>query len=394
MSRSSTSSSEASRATRGRSEWALLVSVVAFLAPVALVAGIFEVILYQRGDTLPLATVVARQAAAPATALYYPAAFDIKHQLAYRRAACRGRRVRVLVLGNSRMRAFRPAMFPGYQDATYNGAIFDGPLDAVAEEFEFVSELSAGQLEIAIIGVDPTWAEVHPPSTVRDNPWSGAISRHLFLLRGVVRAHRLDQDPPPVAGPLIGYKARLNGSGFRYDGSFCLGVGVRTGGDPTDFERVIEAARRGSGVFAPAREWAIDCSAVAAVIGKLTAAGVETHCVLPPFAARVTDALVTRAAAERYLATVRARLVATLSPIATSVLDVPTPAAVGGSDGEMLGIIHGGDVLSARIVAALIRAAPPTSRLGAMDAAAIDRLIERAPTPLSLTIDCAPPASD
>ncbi len=387
-----------SRSSISTSNGAALAHVVRrgllFLAPVLLIGGFGELVLWRAREGWPPARVLVEWAKDPRT-IYGPRFFTT-NIVWIKGAMIREHRPQVITLGSSRVTQFRAPMFGPLEGSFYNA----GHLVTGTSELEKVAALFlSGELprpKAMIVGLDPWWMKIAPH---RDQPES--TSEHLpeasptISAAAHLEALRLffsePQFPPTLLWPgtavrdaAYGHNAiglgALAGNGYRRDGSVLQTSMVQ------DYLRtrqyadretppVIERIRAHTHQFwvTEGLDWA-QAERIVAVLRALRAAGMEVYVFLPPFSTEAETALTGDPALARWYAEYRTDLPQWLATEGFACANVRSPADFGMTDEAMMDGFHPGDVLMTHVLEALIRQAPPVSVLASIPVAGLQQL--------------------
>lgn len=379
-----------------------------FLAPVLLIVGLGEAVLWRARECWPAAWVLAAWKEDPQT-IYGPRFFTTN--IAWIKGTMiRENRPKIVALGSSRVTQFRAPMFGPLGDSFYNA----GDLVTSTAELEKMAALFlSGELprpRVMIVGLDPWWMKIAPH---RDQPEpksehlpeaSPAISAaaHLEALRLFFSKPHF---PPALLWPgtavrdaadgrnAIGLGA-LAGNGYRRDGSVLQTNRVQ------DYLRtrryadretppVIERIRAHTHQFwvTEGLDWA-QAERIIATLRALRAAEIEVYVFLPPFSTEAEAALTADPALARWYEEYRTDLPRRLVAEGFTWANVRSPADFGMTDEAMLDGFHPGDVLMTHVLEALIRQAPLGSVLATVPVAGLQRLRE-APGAVPLALDPA-----
>lgn len=368
----------------------ILVKLVIFVLPFAIFPGLPIGIAAYSGEFAPLTTVAHRQMG-PQPLLYGRAYRD--NFFAFKLTAARLRRPEVVVLGSSRVMQFRAMFFNKRPRTFYNAG---GAAQGLGEADAFFRELARVETpKIVIIGLDQVWFLSEPDSdpearvrTQIDEEKLPTLKRALQVNRLIVLdiwqgkislPHLLSGRERTYGVPALGINAIMNGKGFRNDGSYQYGDGVRR--PPAVEERMAEGFERLRNNTVPmTRGDRIIRGNLATLEAILKFGKVQGTTIVgfsPPFAPMVYRAIRADGKHE-YLAEMALQLKPLFEAYGFRYFDFSDPTPVGGVDGDMLDAFHPSEFLCLLMYIQMLRAEPLFGHYS--DLEFLDRLAHQAPS--------------
>ena len=292
------------------------------------------------------------------------------NQHAYYRALYAVRRPKVVVLGSSRALQFRQDHFTARFANLGTTVHFPAELSVVVDHI-----LANGKPELVLIAVDVWWAvsrcceTIHlknsaerrggnltPQALVGPTQWllDGRVDLALYL-------NVLNGGHPATAGslPMYGIQAITRRQGRGPDGSFYYHNEIlgQTASKDRRFERSLCQIATNNALFHH-REMVSDARLESLGRGyeKLREAGVSVVTFIAPVAPRIFDEMSRRTTEFAYVKHARARL----AEIHEAHYDFHDPRVLGADDCEFVNGFHGGDVVAARILAAIYESGEPS----------------------------------
>jgi hypothetical protein len=406
MYRSSTSSSDWKESQRAehapadrRGAWRFAARVSLFALPLLLVWGGLEAALWRTAESWPADQVLAAQAAAGGESLYGRGFFSQQFNL-YKRGAIAARKPEILVVGSSRVMQFRAQMFPGH--SFYNGGGLLQNLGDLVALARILREERLPRPKVMIVGIDPWWMSfgASTRSWLDDrNEAAHQFSGHVNALRALLRDRQF-----PWRAALTGTARTSPVFGYRAFGVQALEVGAGERGSdgshlytasileylekPVYRDResppMIDRVPTGRVPFTPSDglDPGLVTSALLA-LRELSAMGIETQVYLPPVSSALAAALSASPRHGRWWREYREEFPRALRQAGFVVTGPARPVDDGLDDRYMFDGVHPSEVMVARAVAGMVRAAQPGGVLGALDAAALEALAARAELPLA-----------
>ena len=381
----------------------LVLRFLIFASPLILILAVFEIAFWKTGEAWPIQRATAYQQKATGEVIYGRAFFSQQFNV-YKLAGIRHHRPAILAIGSSRVLQIRAFMFAPLDDKFYNAG---GLIQNVYDISAFADLLSRGVIHkpsVLLVGIDPWWLKSGRghQTWLNANDRSLKFSSHIEAMREVIDKQRYVElfksykRPDAALGLLpdtIGINARVNGSGFRKDGSrhYSPRILIDYLDDPryVDRERppVVERIKKRKRQFSlPADINPQKQEILLGALSKISQLDIELHVMMPPFSSEVIEALERSDELKNWWHTYRNELPQKIQAIGISVLEVQSPVDFGLDDRYMIDGFHPGEVYMAHLVSRVVQKAPPGSILQQVDAQKLSSRIASAAIPLAFEI--------
>ncbi len=227
MSRSFISNSEANN-----SDWEsiqpFLARIFVFLIPFILIASAMELTLWNTGDLWTPQYALNQQQQSAQESIYGPGVFSDQFNI-YKLSGIRYRQPSILSIGSSRVMQMRDFMFHPLKKQFYNGG---GLLRNAFDLQAFAKMLAHEELplpKVIIVGLDPWWLRTNYGKTtwLYDPDEHYSFAGHIEAFRHILKTGSLQNvfsatltsKSSGFEYDAIGTSARIDGAGFRRDGS-------------------------------------------------------------------------------------------------------------------------------------------------------------------------------
>ncbi len=375
-----------------------LLRVSVFMAPVALLFLIGEMLLWNLGENQPVAHVAAKQLQSTKPTLYSRNLMSQQFGI-YKLAGIQLRSPEILVVGSSRVMQFRDFMFTPLERSFYNaGGIIQGIYD-IESLAALIAEGKIAAPRLLVIGIDPWWLrsdDSQQAAGIFDSDDAYNFAGHVKALRSLVRrslsgelAEALRRKRQSRFGDnKLGLAAIHSDSGFRNDGSRQYAREIVASFAEIEFidredPPVIDRIR--GRIYQFAIPTVIDDARVSillAAIGRLVASGVEVWAVMPPFAEESLAAIRGDAELNQFWNDYET-LFPMLSQQGANTISMDQLGVHRMADEYMIDGFHPGEVYCAHFVLAMIEQAADDSLLKRIDARKLRQRIESAELPLA-----------
>lgn len=397
MSPSFTSSSE----TAGLRRFCLQLAL--FLAPVLVLAGLFEGIFWAAGESWPMARIAAAHEGRNQL-LIRPQYFAQSYLFKFDRM--RALQPEVVCLGTSRVLQIRDLFFDS-KAKFYNGGGMLGSFADIHAYAEAVKEGTLPKPKVAIFGIEPWWIkEGLPPAAPTwdtDSQYADSFyipEAHIAAMRTYLKQKGMPwpgslgfafSPAPHSAYPAVGAAALSKGVGFRRDGSYqydpelIASYFTKPVYQDRETPPVIERLRKSSEQFTPSYD--LDYSRVHSMLAdfqSLRAQGVQILVFLPPFANECRDYLESRPPAHAWWIKYSTWLPEHISSAGFPCVAPGCPRDYGLEDTAMWDGFHPGEVFMARLIHSLALKCPEGSPMRGLISPELERLARFADHPLTL----------
>ncbi|MCU0464152.1 MAG: hypothetical protein MUF38_06245 [Anaerolineae bacterium] len=311
--------------------------------------------------------------------VYLPVGAGVPEHNQYKVFAAVHRKPEIVVVGSSRVTAFRREMFARQPEAFYNAATLASVPETVAL---LVSHLPTDPPpRILMLGIDPDFfnanaayaplerlpssADFQPVEVVRS-----AIKR--FFRRRIPLLSILNRADRGYGWPALGLAAMDMGEGFRGDGSYRFSMLHEN----PDLTLTLMDIPQGASQPNPVRLAAYDRILTWATEHNIYVIGVVT-----PYGAGYYD-LIQNSPDHTFFPQARAQIAVMFAEYGFPYYDFADLVAVGWSMGEMRDIVHMSDLLAARVILEIARQEPRLSTY--VDVEQLEHDIAQAPNPDNL----------
>ena len=405
MFRSSTSNSE-----NNSSEPAIILPFLAriflFLSPFIIFVLALEFTLWKTGDLWPPQYALNQQHQSTTESIYGPRFFSDQFNI-YKLSGIRSRHPSILAIGSSRVMQIRDIMFHPKEIEFYNGG---GLLRNAFDLKEFAIMLAREELplpKVLIVGIDPWWIRTNYGKTtwLNDSDERLSFAGHIEAFRQTLKKNALKKviaatsssKSPHFGYDAIGTSARIEGTGFRKDGSslYSPQIFLEFVDKPVYVDRespaIIERIQMGKREFAqPAL---IDTKRVNLIMDALTLIkkkGVEIIAFMPPFSTEAFVALESSQSLSPWWNYYKNDFLALLENQNIFVIRVSHPVQYNLDDTYMFDGWHPSEVYIAHLIRSMVEKAPNSSYLKNTNIANLATLISKASIPLAFTLPRTP----
>ena len=291
--------------------------IMVFFAPLLLLTGVLEILLWNAGETLPIERVIQAQQSRPGT-LFMRGILD-QGFYRYKSLQVSQRKPKILVLGSSRVMEFRSEMFGNRGRDFFNGG---GLIQDLSDLKSFVRRIETENApELIILGLDAWWFNGNKPPL---NGLSSGMNRDAALdWQEHVRAWRRFKSSKArkviaaarrATNENIGIEARSASVGFRLDGSMQYNFAPAAASNGWRFvdretPPISERIRNSTAQFTPCSGASADrLEILAACLDELARKNVLVAGFLPPISSEAAGLLERSATQSNLWNEVRARL--------------------------------------------------------------------------------------
>jgi hypothetical protein len=337
-----------------------------FWAPVVLVLGALEGVLWASGEVWPVERVLDAQAHRPETR--FLRAWVDQDFYRYKRVGMERARPALLAVGSSRVMKLRAPMFGADSARFYNAGGMVQDLDDLAAFARWLPARSG--VRLALLGVDMWWLNPAYPGTAGfaagvEADAAREWQAHLAVMRALVLDPALLRRAADAAfrggRGGIGLGARFDGSGFRRDGSLASGLAAPATAEGwrfVDRERptVAERIRTGGDRFQRPDSLSLRrLRLLEQSLDTLAARGVLVAGFLPPLSAEAA-ALLEADPRQRVLwREYRRRVAGVFRARGLPFVDASTTAALGLDDRYLVDGAHGEETFHLHLLRRLLR---------------------------------------
>lgn len=405
MFRLSTSNSEV-KGTDRADTLPFLGRLFTFLFPFILIGLALEFTLWKTGDLWSPQYALDQQQQATNESIYGPRFFSDQFNI-YKLSGIRYRHPLILSIGSSRVMQMRDMMFHPLENKFYNaGGLLRNAFDLDA----FATMLDREELplpKVLIVGIDPWWLRTNDENTtwLNDSDERLSFAGHIEAFRQILKknapqkviAATASLKSPGFGFEAIGTFARIDGTGFRKDGSslYPPKVFFEFLDNPIYVDRespsIIDRIRMKRREFSlPAT---IDEKRVRLIIKALSLVqkkGVEVYAFMPPFSTEAFEALETSQTLRQWWNYYKNEFPKLLKKQEIQIVPVSHPAQFELDDTYMFDGWHPSEVYIAHLVKALIETAPDSSFLKNVSLEDLLLNTENAAIPLAFNLSDPP----
>ena len=380
--------------------------ILTFLFPFMFIALTMEAVLWKTGDSWTPTYTLRHQQHSTHESIYGPRFFSDQYSL-YKLSAIEHRHPSILAIGSSRVMQFRDIMFPPLETEFYNGG---GLLRNAFDLEAFAAILVREGLilpRVLIVGLDPWWLRTnHGEITWLNDPDERfTFAGHIEAFRQILKKDALQKVTAAIFSPevplfgydAIGTSARVEGTGFRKDGSrlYPLKVFLDFLKTPVYVDREsppiidrIQMARREYSLPAIVDEERVRL--IIAALSIIKNKGVEVFAFMPPYSTEAFQALEDNQPLKRWWNFYKNEFPTLLEKHDIVVVPVSHPIQSGLDDTYMFDGFHPSEVYIAHLVKSLIEKAPNSSYLKNVNLEDLLEIIKRAAIPLAFDLPNTP----
>jgi hypothetical protein len=401
MFRLSTSSSEIKDSDRV-AIWPLLGRILTFLVPFIILGLAMELTLWKTGDLWPPQYALSHQQQSKEESLYGPQFFSDQFNL-YKLSGIQYRRPSILSIGSSRVMQIRDMMFHPLEKEFYNGG---GLLRNAFDLDAFATMLSRKELslpKVLIVGIDPWWLRTNYGNTtwLNDPDERFSFSGHIEAFRQILKKNALKKAIAATSAsksPFFGYEAigtfaRIDGTGFRKDGSNLYPPKVLLEFVETPRYEDRESPPIIDRIRMQRREFSLPVTIdekrvrlIVDAISLIQEKGVEVYAFLPPFSTEAFGALDGSQPLRQWWDYYKNEFPRLLEEHHISVIPVSHPVQFELDDTYMLDGWHPSEVYIAHLVKSMIELAPGSSYLKNVNLEKLKAFIKEASIPLAFEV--------
>ncbi len=398
MSHSSISNSKVKKHASGEI-WLFLRRILTFLFPFLIISIILEFGLWKTGDLWAPQYALHQQQASANESIYGPRFFSDQFNI-YKLSGIRYRHPSILVIGSSRVMQIRDIMFHPLETEFYNGG---GLLRNAFDLEAFAAMLMRGELplpKVLIIGIDPWWLRTNYGETtwLHDSDERFSFAGHIEAFRQIVKKGAFQKvfaatsslKSPVFGHETIGTFARIDGTGFRKDGSSLYPPKVLLEfmetpiyvdrESPSIIDR-IQMARREFSLPAVIDEKRVNL--IVKALSLIQKKGVEVHAFMPPFSTEAFEALETSPPLNQWWDYYKNEFPKLLEKNNIMLVPVSHPVQFDLNDTYMFDGWHPSEVYIGDLMKRMIEQAPDSSYLKNVNIENLTALIEKASIPLT-----------
>jgi hypothetical protein len=401
----STSNFEAKNHSRA-DIWPFLRRIFTFLSPFILIGLTLEFALWKTGDLWPPGFALKDQQQSSKESIYGPRFFSDQFNI-YKLSGIRYRKPSILAIGSSRVMQIRDMMFHPLEMDFYNGG---GLLRNVFDLEEFAALLMRGELplpKVLIVGIDPWWLRTNYGSTtwLHDSDERFSFAGHIEAFRQISKKGAFKKvfaaisaaESPHFGYEAIGTFARIEGTGFRKDGSslypykifldFLESPKYIDRESPAIIDR-IQMARREFALPAT-----IDQKRVKLILDSLTLIqkkGVEVVAFMPPFSTEAFEAIESSQPLSQWWFYYKNEFPKLLENHGILVVPVSHPLQFNLQDTSMFDGWHPSEVYMGHLMRKMLEHVPQSSYFNNVKIERLTTLIEKASIPLAFNLPNTP----
>lgn len=386
--------------------WPFLRRTLTFLLPFILIGLALEFALWKTGDLWSPHYALNQQQQSTNESIYGPRFFSDQFNI-YKLSGIRSRHPAILAIGSSRVMQIRDIMFHPKENDFYNGG---GLLKNAFDLEAFAAMLIRKELplpKVLIVGIDPWWLRTNYGNTtwLNDSDERFSFAGHIEAFRQILKngafkkviAANSASKSPHFGYEAIGTFARIDGTGFRKDGSslyppkvfleFLESPKYVDRESPTIIDR-IQMARREFALPA-----IIDEKRVNLIMDALTLIqrkGVEVVAFMPPFSTESFEALEASQSLRPWWNYYKNEFPKLLENHNIAVVQVSHPVQFNLNDTYMFDGWHPSEVYIAHLIRSMIEMAPSSGYLKNAKIENLSALIKGASIPLAFNLPSPP----
>ena len=391
------SNSEASIDRTGH--WPFLRRILTFLFPFVLIGLTMEIALWKTGDTWSPRSALIHQQQSSTESIYGPRFFSDQFNI-FKLSGIQHRQPTIITIGSSRVMQIRDIMFHPLEQEFYNGG---GLLRNAFDLQAFADMLTQEELplpKVLIAGIDPWWLRTNygKATWLNDTDERYSFAGHIEAFRQILKKSAVQQvltatssfESPGFGYDAIGTYARIEGTGFRQDGSnlYPSKVFREFMESPVYVDRespaIIDRIRMTEREFSlPA---VIDEERVKIIVDALSLMkrkGIEVIAFMPPFSTEAYEALEHSQPLSQWWDYYTHAFPALLKTHQITVVEVSHPAQFQLNDTAMFDGWHPSEVYIAHIVKKMIESLPASSYLNTTERDHLTTLTQEAESPLA-----------
>ncbi len=382
--------------------WPFFWQIIIFLSPFILIGLALEFALWKTGDLWSPQYALNHQQRSTKESLYGPRFFSDQFNI-YKLSGIRYRHPSILSIGSSRVMQIRDRMFHPLKNEFYNG----GGLLRNAFDLEAFAVMILGEElplpQVLIVGIDPWWLRTNYGKTtwLHDSDERFSFAGHIEAFRQILKKDAFKKafaatsafESPHFRYEAIGTSARIEGTGFRKDGSSLYPPNVFLEYVDSPIYRDRESPPIINRIQMTKREFSlpatIDEKRVRMIIDALSLIknkGVEVYAFMPPFSTEAYDALEDSPALNKWWNYYKHEFPKLLESHDISVIPVSHPAQYELDDTYMFDGWHPSEVYIAHLVKKLIENAPHSSFLKNVLLEDLTLTIKNAAIPLAFNL--------
>jgi hypothetical protein len=376
--------------------------ILMFLSPFIIIGLALEFTLWKTGDLWPPQYALNQQQLSTNESIYGPRFFSDQFNI-YKLSGIRNRNPSILSIGSSRVMQIRDIMFHPLENKFYNGG---GLLRNAFDLDAFATILAREELplpKVLIVGIDPWWLRANYGNTtwLHDSDERLSFAGHIEAFRQILKKNALKKvivatsslKSPGFGFEAIGTFARIDGTGFRKDGSslyppkvflnFLESPKYVDRESPAIIDR-IQMARREFALPA-----IIDEKRTNLIMDALTLIqkkGVEVVAFMPPFSTEAFEALETSQSLRQWWNYYKNEFPKLLENHNIFVVRVSHPVQFNLNDTYMFDGWHPSEVYIAHLIQSMVEKAPISSYLKDANMENLAALISEASIPLAFNL--------
>jgi len=384
--------------------WPFLRQIFIFLSPFIMIGLALEFALWKTGDLWPSQYALTHQQQSTNESIYGPRFFSNQFNI-FKLAGIRYRHASILSIGSSRVMQIRDIMFHPLEKEFYNaGGLLRNPFDLDA----FATLIAREELplpKVLIVGIDPWWLRTHYNSgnTTWLNDWDERFSfaGHIEVFRQILKKWGLGEiiaaisasERPRFDYETIGTSARIDGTGFRKDGSNLYPAKIfwEFMDNPIYVDRElpliinrIQKKRREFSLPAAIDEKRLHL--IVKALALIQKKGVEVYAFMPPFSTEVFEAIENSQPLRQWWTYYKTEFPKLLKKHHILVVPVSHPGEFHLQDTYMFDGWHPSEVYIGHLVKQMLKHAPDSSPLKTVNLQNLSTLIEEASIPLAFKL--------
>lgn len=379
--------------------WLFLRRTLTFLFPFLIISLILEFGLWKTGDLWSPQYALHQQQESPNESIYGPRFFSDQFNI-YKLSGIRYRHPSILVIGSSRVMQIRDIMLHPLESDFYNGG---GLLRNAFDLETFAAMLVREELplpKVLIVGIDPWWLRTNYGKTtwLHNSDERLSFAGHIEAFRQIVKKgafQKIFAATSALKSPVFGHEtigtfARIDGTGFRKDGSSLYPPKVFLEfmetpiyvdrESPSILER-IQMARREFSLPAVIDQQRVNLMIKA--MSLIQKKGVEVHAFMPPFSTEAFEALEKSPLLNQWWNYYKNQFPKLLEKHNILIAPVSHPVQFNLNDMYMFDGWHPSEVYMGNLVKRMIKQAPNSSYLKNVHTENLTALIENASIPLA-----------
>ncbi len=389
--------------------WPFLRRILTFLFPFILIGLTMEFALWKTGDAWSPRSALIHQQQSTTESIYGPRFFSDQFNI-FKLSGIRYRQPSILSIGSSRVMQIRDMMFHPLEKEFYNGG---GILRNAFDLHTFADILTREELplpKVLIVGIDPWWLRTHygKATWLNDSDGRSSFAGHIEAFRQILKKGAFQQvftatssfKSPGFGYDAIGTYARIEGTGFRKDGSSLYPSKVfrEFVESPVYVDRespaIIDRIRKTKREFSlPATIDEHRVRLIIEALSRIKNKGVEVYAFMPPFSEEAFEALEDSQALHQWWNYYKHKFPKILEKHDIFITPVSNPAQFELDDRYMFDGWHPSEVYMGHLVKRMIEKSPDSSYLKNVRLKNLTLSIKNAAIPLAFKRPDSPTAA-